>query len=179
MIMTAFLSTVGRIKKRWTERPLFMKKNTLKFKLAAIVLSLATVFSVVLAEPGAEDDPLISKSYIENILMPSIKQYIEGRIAEVNSGTSAGSADSFAVVTVAAGQQVICSAGTELILRMGSATVIATEKGGLADTTAGYDLADGTAMPANHLLIVPVADGRGIKANNNVIVMIKGSYTLK
>lgn len=153
--------------------------KTKKIKIAAVILCLALSFSAVLAEPGGSDDPIISQSYVENVLMPTIKQYVESRIAEVNSGKGTGSAATFEVVEATSGQQIICSAGTELILRMGSASVIATEKGGLADTTAGFDLADGTAMPSNHLLIVPVADGRGIKANNNIIVMIKGSYTIK
>ncbi|MBR5613950.1 MAG: hypothetical protein IKW64_01425 [Clostridia bacterium] len=153
--------------------------KTKKFKIAAVILCVAVAFSVVLAEPGGNDDPLISQSYIENVLMPQLKQYIESRIAEVNSGAGTGSSDAFKVVEAKAGQQIICSAGTELILRMGSATIIATEKGGLADTTAGFDLANGTDMPSNHLLIVPVADGRGIKANNDIIVMVKGSYTVK
>ena len=157
--------------------------KTRKFKIAAAVLCLALGFSAVLAEPGGSDDPLISKSYIENVLMPTIKQYVESRIAEAGLGTGngsdSGSAQTFKVVELKKDQTAIASAGTEMILRMGSATVIATAKGGLADTTAGFDLADGVDMPANHLLIVPVADGRGIKANNDVIVMIKGGYTIK
>ncbi len=153
--------------------------KTKKFKVATIILCLALCFSAVLAEPGGNDDPLISKSYIENVLMPSIKQYVESRIAEVNSGASSGKAETFKVVEVKKGQQLICSAGTELILRMGTATIIATEKGGIADTTAGFDLANNAPMPANHLLIVPVADGRGIKATVDVLVMVKGGYTLK
>ena len=153
--------------------------KTKKFKVATIILCLALCFSAVLAEPGGNDDPLISKSYIENVLMPSIKQYVESRIAEVNSGTGAGANVAFKVVEVKKDQQLICSAGTELILRMGTATIIATEKGGLADTTAGFDLANNAPMPANHLLIVPVADGRGIKATADVLVMVKGGYTLK
>lgn len=153
--------------------------KTKKFKLATIILCLALCFSAVLAEPGGNDDPLISKSYIENVLMPSIKQYVESRIAEVNSGTGSGTAEAFKVVQVKKDQQLICSAGTELILRMGTATIIATEKGGLADTTAGFDLANNAPMPANHLLIVPVADGRGVKANSDTLVMVKGGYTIK
>ncbi|MBE7032207.1 MAG: hypothetical protein E7401_04510 [Ruminococcaceae bacterium] len=153
--------------------------KTKKFRIATVVLCLALCFSAVLAEPGGSDDPLISQSYIENVLMPSIKQYVESRIAEVNSGTGSGATDAFTVVEVKKSQQLICAAGTELILRMGSATIIATEKGGLADTTAGFDLANGVTMPANHLLIVPVADGRGIKATSDTLVMVKGGYTIK
>ena len=159
-----------------------MKKT--KRLISAFLCCVFGMFTVALAEPGTSDDPLISKSYIENQLMPQIKQYIESRLAEVggggsSSGAAAVTADKFNVVNASAGQQIICSAGTELILRMGSASVIATEKGGIADTTDGFDLADGTFMPANHLLIVPVSDGRGVRATTDIIVMIKGGYTVK
>lgn len=164
-----------------------MKKRYIRFRLGALAAAVCALATVVLAEPGASDDPLISKSYIENQLMPQIKQYIESRLAEVggnnnnnnSSGTAAVTADKFNVVNASAGQQIICSAGTELILRMGSASVIATEKGGIADTTDGFDLADGAFMPSNHLLIVPVSDGRGVRATTDIIVMIKGGYTVK
>lgn len=161
-----------------------MKKRYVRFRLGALAAAVCALATVVLAEPGASDDPLISKSYIENQLMPQIKQYIESRLAEVGGGGSGGgaaavTADKFNVVNASAGQQIICSAGTELILRMGSASVIATEKGGIADTTDGFDLADGAFMPSNHLLIVPVSDGRGVRATTDIIVMIKGGYTVK
>ena len=160
-----------------------MKKRYIRFRLGALAAAVCALATVILAEPGASDDPLISKSYIEKQLMPQIKQYIESRLAEVGGGSGGGAAavtaDKFNVVNASAGQQIICSAGTELILRMGSASVIATEKGGIADTTDGFDLADGTFMPANHLLIVPVSDGRGVRATTDIIVMIKGGYTVK
>ena len=160
-----------------------MKKRYIRFRLGALAAAVCALATVVLAEPGASDDPLISKSYIENQLMPQIKQYIESRLAEVGNGSGGGAAavtaDKFNVVNASAGQQIICSAGTELILRMGSASVIATEKGGIADTTDGFDLADGAFMPSNHLLIVPVSDGRGVCATTDIIVMIKGGYTVK
>ncbi len=150
----------------------------LKFKIVMVVVCLSMMFTVVLADPGTEGDPLISKSYIDNVLMPKIEQYVESKIAGLGSGgNGGGSGEAFQVVSVKAGEEVICSAGTELILRMGKATIIATEKGGLADTTAGFDLADGTQMPANHLLIVPVADGRGLAADSDLLVMIKGGYS--
>ncbi len=156
-----------------------MKKNKGKFRVVALVLCALSLFTVVLAEPGSTDDPLVSKSYIDTVLIPQIKQFVESKISEVNSGGGATQAgDTFKVVEVAAGKEMICSAGTELILRMGKANIIATEKGGLADTTAGFDLQNGTPMPANHLLIVPVADGRGIKATEKVLVMVKGGYQI-
>ena len=153
-----------------------MKKKMIKVLIIAVVAALALLAVTVIADPGSNDDPLISKSYIDNVLIPKLEKLIDSKVA---GGGSGGPAASFEVVEAKAGQEIICSAGSELILRMGSATVIATEKGGLADTTAGYDLGNGAAMPANHLLVVPVADGRGIRANANVIVLIKGGYRIK
>ena len=156
-----------------------MKKKKLRIGIAVAVCVILFFVTVVLAEPGSEGDPLISKSYIENQVIPRLEKYIESRIADIRAGSTGAVASVFEVVEANAGQEIICGGGTELILRMGKASVIATSKGGLADTTAGYDLGNGTAMPANHLLIVPVGDGRGIKAQEKVIVMIKGSYSIR
>ncbi len=156
-----------------------MKKQTKKVRFAALALCAASIFTVALAEPGGSDDPLISKAYIDNVLIPQMKEYVDSKISQLGGGGNSGEAqDSFKVVNMTEGQQMICEAGTELILRMGKAEIIATEKGGIADTTAGYDLANGTQMPSNHLLIVPLADGRGIVAKNDVIVMVKGGYKI-
>lgn len=132
-------------------------------KIIITLLIVATVFGTVgavtmFATPGDGSDPIITLSYIENILKGEL---------------------SFKVVNLSKGQTLIGEAGTELVLRMGGAKIIATEKGGIADLTAGYDLGNGEEMPSNHYLVIPVADGRGIKANNSVIVMVKGDYTIK
>ncbi len=145
-----------------------------------IAAGLCAVFSValpVVANPGSESDPLISQSYITSTLMPQIEEMIKKEVSE--NGGGGGAVESFKVISMSAGQKMICESGTELILRMGSATIIATQKGGLADTTGGYDLPNGAAMPSNHLLIVPLDDGRGIEAHNDVLVMVKGGYEIQ
>ena len=153
--------------------------NGLKIGMAAGVCAVLTMALPVVANPGSENDPLISKSYITDTVMPQLETYIKEEIKNQMSGAGEHTAERFEVVSLKAGQKLMCENGTELILRMGSATVIATAKGGLADTTAGCDLANGTEMPSNHLLIVPVNDGRGITANNDVLVMVKGAYTIQ
>lgn len=139
-----------------------MKKSGItKLVISMIVIAalISTAGVVTLfADPGDSSDPIITLSYLENVL--------KGQL-------------SFKVVNIERGQQLVCEDGTELILRMGSATIVATEKGGLADVTSGIDLPNGSEMPSNHHLIVPVNDGRGIIANNKVIVLVKGDYTIK
>lgn len=159
-------------------------KNFLKDKkpgLVKTVIAAAAIIAVlggtlVLAEPGDTDDPVVTKSYIVDVVVPQLKAYVEQKIS---GGTSDSYSDRFAVVNVKSGQKVIFDSGAEFILRKGSGTIIGTELGGIADTTSGYDLADGTGMPSNHLLIVPRDDGRGFIASSDVIVMIKGGYSFR
>ena len=159
-----------------------MKRGT-KLLVMCVVLSLCMVVAggiAVFSEPGGTDDPVVTKSYIVDKVIPDIKAYIDERFGiAASEGVVTSRPDCFTVVNVSAGNKLICEAGTELILRMGKGTIIATQKGGLADTTIGYDLANGTNMLSNHHLIVPVADGRGFKAETDVIVLVKGGYTVK
>ena len=137
--------------------------------VAGLIAGLAVVVLcavVVLASPGDDENPLISKSYLDNVFMGDVKQYI-------NQQTR------FHVVELQQGQKLIGKAGCELILRQGNAKILATEKGGLADATAGNDPTNGANMPSNHMLIVPMDDGRGIEATTNILVMVKGEYTIQ
>lgn len=155
-----------------------MKKKIMAICAAGILIVCAVAFA---AEPGSSDDPLISKSYIENVLMPQIYSYIDNALSSINSNGSGAESSKFEVVNVRAGQEVIGGAGTEMILRMGSGSIIGSLRGGVADTTAGIDIAGGENMPANHLLIVPLGDGRGVKISDfgDAILMIKGSYEIR
>jgi len=150
-----------------------MKKN-LVVKLCVIMIFTSfslLCFSGSAASPGTEDDPLVSLSYVNEVLMPQFKSYVDSQIQQQ-------SATSFQVVNVKKGQKIIGIQGTEFILRMGTANIIATQKGGIADATAGVDLPMNTPMPANHLLIVPFNDGRGVLMQTDGILLIKGTYTI-
>ena len=149
-----------------------MKKNLIKkISLTACALMfLSLCLPGLAADPGSSDDPLVTLSYINDVLMPQVKSYVDSK-----SQASGG----FEIVNVKAGQTVIAGASTEMILRMGNAQIVATQKGGVADVTQGIDLQNGAVMPSNHLLIVPLDDGRGAQMLSDGIIMIKGSYTIK
>jgi len=148
-------------------------KNSFKRKIGVTILS-AIMVSMCLpglaANPGSNDDPLVSLSYVNDVLMPQVRSYVDSKLGESGEG--------FELVNVKKGQTIIGAQSTQFILRMGSATVVATEKGGLSDVTAGTDLAMGTQMPANHLLIVPFEDWRGVTMQTDGILLIKGIYSL-
>lgn len=144
-----------------------LKKSKVILAVAGIIAATAVMAAAV---PGSDSDPLISKSYIDEVLMPKIESMVSG------SGTGQ---TAFEVVSLKKGKTLLCEDGCELIIRMGRAKVVATAKGGIADVTDGADLANGTDAPANHLLIVPVGDGRGLLALDDMLVMTKGGYEIK
>lgn len=149
-----------------------MKKTlSKKIMLTAIaLLFLSVCLPGLAADPGSNEDPLVTLSYINDVLMPQVKSYVDSK--------ATASSTSFEIVNLKGGQTVIAGASTEMILRMGSAQIVATKKGGVADVTSGIDLQNGAVMPSNHLLIVPLDDGRGAQMLSDGIIMIKGSYKI-
>jgi hypothetical protein len=148
-------------------KKILMRKISLT---ACALMFLSICLPGLAADPGSTEDPLVTLSYINDVLMPQVKSYVDSK-----SQASGG----FEIVNVKAGQTVIAGASTEMILRMGNAQIVATQKGGVADVTQGIDLQNGAVMPSNHLLIVPLDDGRGAQMLSDGIIMIKGNYTVK
>lgn len=164
-----------------------------KSKKVAIFVIL-TMFSgvmfggyIVADAAGTTDDPLISLSYLNDVVVPQITQTIQSNVAQI-AQTAAKEAvaseviqqtgTSFNSVQVFAGQTIIGKAGTELILRVGSAAAVCPGDVGLVDTTQGLDLTNQKAVAANHVYIIPRADGRGILMASDGYIMIKGGYDI-
>lgn len=125
-------------------------------------------------EPGTEADPLVTKSYVDDkwqtlwqALAP--KDYVDQRLNQ----------QLWQVVEVPKGKQLVAEAGTELVLRGGKATAVASQLGGVADLTGGKDLTTGQAVPPHHLLLIPRGDGRGLKAVTDCILLARGAFSLK
>lgn len=100
-------------------------------------------------EPGSSADPLVSRSYVDQLTL-------------------------FRVVSVPAGQAIIGEGGTEIVLRGGKATAIVSQQGGLLNVSAGTDMQQGEEIPPNHLIIIPRSDGRGFVAVTDLVLMVKG-----
>lgn len=160
-------------------------KKTISLVLVLVLLIGALAF-VVFAAPGSTDDPVVSLSYVTDVLWPQIKDYV----ASMESGSTVAPpshispegmeyADTFKVINLKKGSKLIGGDGCEVIVRTGSVTVIASERGGVSDVTAGLDLPGNTIAPANHLLIIPVYDGRGLMINEDSYVMVKGDYKVE
>lgn len=119
-------------------------------------------------EPGSAADPLVSMSYLH--------AYVQQH--------AGGGGGTFTVVNVPPGQAIVGGAGTELILRAGNAVAVGNSAGdGISNVTLGKDMKHSEKLPANHLLIVPRADGRGAAvpaaSGGSAIFMVRGPYEIK
>ena len=160
-----------------------------------IVLIISVVLAAIIAPSviataayDSTSDPLISLSYLTKYVEEALKP-INEKIAALTGGESGGdgttapaTTDAFVVIDLKPGQELQCTAATELILRSGSAVIVSPfDNQGLCDMTAGVDLQAGTAVPKNHCLLIPRGnDGRGIKitGSGTAYVMVGGAYKI-
>lgn len=151
------------------------KKNIIALSLAGVLLTSAMVFS----EPGSEQDPIISLSYL-NIKIDELKGYIDEKTKSITSQDPTTTGNELVVVELQNGQSIIGKSGTEFIKRSGSGLAIVSLGGGLSDVTAGLDIGDGKSVPDNHLIIIPRDDGRGIYVTKDkTFIMVRGSYNIQ
>ncbi|MDR0571005.1 MAG: hypothetical protein LBG71_07300 [Clostridiales Family XIII bacterium] len=127
---------------------------------ALICLSAAALAYSADGGPGSEADPVVTKSYVDQKL-------------------ASASASVFTPLEIKEGRVLIGAEGAEVILRSGEAFVVSAAENGVSDLTAGADLASGTAIALNHLLLAPRGDGRGLRAATDAWVMVKGGYELQ
>lgn len=182
---------------------LHMKFNwTRRTTAAALILLAAGSALSVAATQGTQEDPLVTLSYLTDVLTPSILSQTDTKIQESRQayldklnasvddytaqmeellgGLSAGGQNSaaFSVVDLAQGQKLIGAVGCELMLRVGSVTCVSPASPGLIDSTDGSTLESGKSLLKNHLYVVTVAD-RGITATAAAKVLVRGSYTIR
>ena len=165
-------------------------KNMKKRIILIISVALAAIIALSVIATAAYDstsDPIISLSYLTKYVEEALKPINEKIDAltkgESGDGTTApATADAFVVIDLKPGQELQCTAATELILRSGSAVIVSPfDNQGLCDMTAGVDLQAGAAVPKNHCLLIPRGnDGRGIKitGSGTAYVMVGGAYTI-
>ena len=160
--------------------------------LTAALLGLAVCLPAAAAGAGTSDDPLVTLSYLNETFLAAVQKRIDEAVASRNAsltayidgklgsgGGSAGTASSFAVVTIPAGKTLVGDIGCEVMLRVGSAACVSPSTPGLIDETTGGTLENGKALVKNHLYMMTI-EGRGVKAGSGTVkVLVRGSYTIK
>ena len=158
-------------------------------KLAIAILVLLTALTVCVSADGTystHDDPLVSLSYVNNVLGPQIMEQVLAKIdAEYIkiSDISIASAGSYTMLTMTKGQTLMADNCCEVVLLLGTATVVITsaanvEAGlGISDLTNSSVLVNGNLLPANHALVIPRGDGRGFTVTSDTAqVLVRGEY---
>lgn len=154
-----------------------MKTRKTKIIVCALLALCAIAGITVYAayNYGTKDDPLITKSYLDEVLTPELMAELEAQINAAGNDTGAA----FKVLTLSMGQTVTCQVGCELMLRIGTASASGPDSPVLVDTTSGSTLENGGALVKNHLYMVTIVNNGFTASADTTKVLISGSYTVK
>lgn len=162
-----------------------LKKSILVFVLMITVLA----FGVSADEAySSKNDPLVSLSYVNDVLGPQIMsqvlEKIESQYVKISDLTDMSAGD-LTLITLSKGDTLMSKGVCEIVLLSGNATTLITassniEAGqGLVDVTDGTVVTNGSLIKANHKIIIPKADGRGIiVTGDSVSLLVRGAYTI-
>mgnify|MGYP001044463421 CR=1 FL=1 len=154
-----------------------MKEKKWRTRLACGALVLVTVTGVALAAgtQGSRNDPLVTLSYLNDVLIPDLMAradiHIEEKANQLMEEARTGNKAVFGTVEVSAGSTISLTAGTQVILRTGTASNV----DGLIDLTNGASMWD--ALQENHLYIA-AKDGQLVTVTENALFLIQGRYTI-
>lgn len=138
------------------------------------------------ASPGTTDDPVVTKSYVDEQIQKALGGGTGTKPSEPSTPTKPSQpsqgADEVKVVKLNPGKVLIADAGTEVIVRSGNAVIYTQDADGVANLTEGKDLLNGQPAPKNHLLSFP-REGRGVMVKegqkSSLVLMVRGGYQIK
>lgn len=159
-----------------------MKKKTLTIIILVVALAMVagvTVYAV--ANYGSQDDPLVTSSYLQDVVQPRMedayRSTLDGEVRDMEDQFAdqvAAAGGSYVLVTLENGQTLTGRAGTEILMRTGTAAVM---QSAAIDLTTGQTTAVGEKLTENHLYLVQTDDS-GIQATADTTVMVRGSYSI-
>lgn len=166
----------------------------------AIVLASVALVGAFSASAvgGDQTDPLITLSYLTQVVTPELLNKVDEQVAaneqaligkvdaaiadytakmeQTLGGTGGGNA-SYTLVTVASGEVLCPGAGSEVLLRTGTAKAVSGTAPLLLDSTSGSTLGIGGTVQANHLYVVPL-EGTVVSAATDCTFLVRGSYVV-
>ena len=158
-------------RKTWSTRAI-----TTALVLVILAGATAATGSQGSGSQGSQDDPLVTLSYLNDQLLPDIMKKVDAKVAakgkELQASVGQVSPQSFVSTEVAPGKTLRLQAGTQLLLRAGTASC----SDGLVDLTAGETL--GGTLQSNHLYIA-TKDGQAVTVSEKATFFVLGSSTVK
>lgn len=183
--------------------------KTKLIKIGAVLIcafAVCSVFSLSLVSHSQNSDPLITLSYLNEILLPQFRTEILGDVDKKLNGTyvpsstqtpavsvpdntqpntdiSTAPADvntSYTLLELTLGQCVYTNSTLELIVRPGSEVYAVSPfpEQGIANITHGKEYLNGDRIDINAYCLIPRGgDGRGFYVNNEKsYVLVRGEY---
>ena len=153
-----------------------MKHHFLRtFLILLLIAALGAVGVYAAARYGSQEDPLVAKSYLTDVVEKEITDYTDSQIRAAVSDAQGrvqaqirAAAGVFQSVNLTDGQTLSCEPGTEVVLLSGSVTAA----GDFTDTTLGEALIDGE-MAVNHLYLA--GENAVLTASGDAALMVRGS----
>lgn len=166
----------------------------------AIVLASVTLVGAFSASAtgGDQTDPLITLSYLTQVVTPELMTKVDEQVAvneqalvgkvdaaiaeysaqmEQALGGPGGGSAAYTLVTVARDALLCPGAGSEVLLRTGTAKAMSGTAPVLLDSTSGNTVSIGGTLQTNHLYIIPL-EGTVISASTECTFLVRGSYTV-
>ncbi|MBR5721439.1 MAG: hypothetical protein IKX78_03020 [Clostridia bacterium] len=173
---------------------------------AGIVLSALIIIPLAFSAVSysAENDPLVTLSYLTDIILPQMKQDVSAEIDKkiaasadiINSVTSPDKSQSGSdenndgeehsplgtctLLELENGKCVYTNSVLEFIVRPGSSVsaISPFPEQGIADITNAVEYLEGDEIKINSYCLIPRGnDGRGIKVNNELsYILVRGDY---
>ena len=108
-----------------------MKKKTLTTIILIVVLAMVAAVTVyAVANYGTKDDPLVTSSYLQDVVQPRMedayRSTLDGQVREMEDQFAdqvAAAGGSYVLVTLESGQTLTGRTGTEILMRTGTAAV--------------------------------------------------------
>ena len=171
-------------------------KNLKKILISSIaILSATTVYA---STPGTQEDPLVSRSYLEQRLSQIIGTELSDEILDniiqtvianvmfqlqstlnITQAPPSTEIFQFTPVFLEAGTILIGHTGTELIIRGGVVQAYVYGTDGIVNVTRGIEHFADDILAHNELLLIPRRDARGIRILSDAWVMIRGGYSIR
>ena len=151
-----------------------MKEKTMKILLLVLLVLLAAgVTAYAAANYGSKDDPLITKSYLDEVVKPQLEGEMQSKLESAASDILRSAPGEFTLVKLGSGAELHCATGCQILPVSGSVTAL----GAFADSTAGAAIAADAAMSANHLYLA--TEEGGVRADGEGGVLVSGSYRVE
>lgn len=150
-----------------------MSKKKLTIIISILVGVILSVTVLVSVSAYTDDDPLITLSYLEQVILPQI----QGGTLETSQASN-----TYTLLELEQGQIVTANSICEFIVRPGSkvSAVSPFPAQGIADITNGIEVLADELISINAYCLIPRGDdGRGIMVlSEKAYVMIRGDYTI-